>query len=479
MTTLEDFARVPADPALARALAVWLPAQRWFAGKARELAAAEVVDAAILRAEGGEVVDLVVEARFDEGEPERYQVPLALVPDAGAGTGAVAKTDAGDLVDASRDPDACRVIARIVLDGTDVRSATGATFDASRTGAAGALPLADVRPLSAEQSNTSVVLDGTAILKLFRKLEVGENPDIEVTRALTDAGFDAAPAQRGALYRRGPGADEVIALAVVADFVRDAREGWDLATSEVRELVAGSAGHGLRARLEDLGAAVGRMHGALARAFGSRPATAEDAAAWVAAMGAQLDAVLSTASRAAPDVADLLLEQRADLRARFAAVRELAELGVLTRTHGDLHLGQVLIDPGGRWQILDFEGEPARPLAERRALAPPLRDVAGLVRSLDYAAAVGGGDAAHVPDVAARWRDDCRARVLAGYEGAARDAGILPPPAALAALLDAFELDKAVYELGYELANRPDWVPVPVGGILRVLDSARAGTPTT
>ncbi|HVM20149.1 MAG TPA: hypothetical protein VM307_09330, partial [Egibacteraceae bacterium] len=128
----------------------------------------------------------------------------------------------------------------------------------------------------------------------------------------------------------------------------------------------------------------------------------------------------------------------------------------------------------GSWQLLDFEGEPAKSLQQRRALAPPLRDVAGMLRSFDYAAAAGsGGDLSDVPQAASRWRDDARQRFLDGYLAAATGHGVLPADGtSVQAQLDAFELDKAIYELGYELANRPDWVAIPVGGITRVLDRA-------
>ena len=189
-------------------------------------------------------------------------------------------------------------------------------------------------------------------------------------------------------------------------------------------------------------------------------------------MRAQADEVFATAERRAPDAAGTVLRRRDDVIARLDRLSDEKATGPLTRIHGDLHLGQVLLDAGDRWQLLDFEGEPAKPLEERRALNAPLRDVAGMLRSFDYAAASGsGGDLAHVPEAAAQWRDIARSRFLDAYLEAAAGTEVLPDnDASVVAQLEAFELDKAIYELGYELANRPTWIPIPVGGITRVLD---------
>jgi maltokinase len=463
---------------LASALAGWLPDQRWFAGKARTLAGVVVADAVLLEAGGQQVIDVVIDVAFDDGHRERYQVPLA---EAGQAPAAV---EVGGLraADATALPWAARLLAEATASSEARLSETGATVTGHPV-TWGALRLGPARRLSAEQSNTSVVYGNDLILKLFRRLEAGVNPDVEVTRALTEAGFEHVPAQHGALELIAPDGSAT-ALAVLSDFVAGGREGWELATAEVARLRDSPVGCALEDpvlhdALADLGRAVAGMHRALRSAFGARPLAAEDVAGWAPAMRTQLEGVVATAARLAPEAAAAVLERRGQLAARLDELLSTADGGELVRIHGDLHLGQVLLDPAGRWQLLDFEGEPVRSLAERRAPSAALRDVAGMLRSFDYAAASLAVDGA-VPEPVGRWRDDARRRFLEGYLDEARGvttadaAGWLPADdRAIRAQLALFELDKAVYELGYELANRPRWVPVPVKGILRVLDSQR------
>jgi maltokinase len=185
-------------------------------------------------------------------------------------------------------------------------------------------------------------------------------------------------------------------------------------------------------------------------------------------MHRQAERVLDLAARRAPEQAAPCSPHASRITDELTCLAELTDAGLLVRTHGDLHLGQVLLDPDRGWQLLDFEGEPARPLSQRVHRQTPLRDVAGVVRSFDYAAASAQLDPS--PELAA-WRDGLRARSWTGYREVAEPAGIVPA-AAWDRLLAAFELDKALYELGYELENRPDWVAIPVMGILRVIAAA-------
>ena len=459
---------------LAELLRAWVPQQRWFAGKARDFSDLKLHDAVLLTAPGAEdlVLDVIVAVDYDDGHTEQYQVPLTNgSPEA---DGFVGELDGVALVDATHVPAAAQLLGGLTHSAAERLTARGDTLIRRPVGDED-LDLSDPRRMTAEQSNTSVVFGDRLIFKLFRRLEAGENPDVEVTRALTEAGYPNAPRQRGAFGIRH--ADEsVTALGVLADFVPGGREGWALATTEVGRIAAGeSADPQRREQFQQLGRAVADMHGALARTLGRRDAAAEDLGAWVDAMRAQVEHVLTTAQRRAPDQTAAVLDRRDELLEALNRLADEKATGPLTRIHGDLHLGQVLLDPNGRWQLLDFEGEPAKALSERRALAAPLRDVAGMLRSFDYAAASGsGGDLSDVPAAAAQWRDNVRSGFLSAYLDEAAEHDVLPDDdASVAAQLDAFELDKAVYELGYELANRPEWVPIPVGGITRVLDRAR------
>ncbi|HEY8339182.1 MAG TPA: alpha-amylase family glycosyl hydrolase, partial [Egibacteraceae bacterium] len=469
MTGLLDDLAAPAQRhALEQALGAWLPAQRWFAGKARDISGVRIEDAWAV-SDDGAVVDLIVAVDYRDGGAERYQVPVAAA-DAGGATAASALGDSG-LVDALDVPAACRALADLAVAATSRRTAAGAVVTGEPVSGRRVAADASPRRLRGEQSNTSVVFGDDAILKVFRRLEEGVNPDVELTAGLTRAGFASTPAQRGALALRARGRET--ALAVLSDLVRGGRDAWELACDEVRALAADDrAATPVLDGAERLGSTVASLHAALRDVFGSRPAEPGEVGAWVAAMHQQVDRVLDLAARRTPDVAAEVLRRRGQIDARLEGLRALADPGPLQRTHGDLHLGQVLLGADGGWQLLDFEGEPSRPLAARRSPQPPLRDVAGMLRSFDYVVAALGPSA---PPVAQRWRDEARRAFLSGYRATAEEAGVVPATRRdVEVLLGAFELDKAVYELGYELANRPAWVGIPLAGILRVLDGPAA-----
>ena len=451
------------EPIVATALRAWLPAQRWYAGKARDLDELHVHDVAVVDDPSAPLLLVLVDVRYADGGSERYHVPLALEPGEAARADVVARLPEGALVDATSAPHACLALARLTVSQAPARTSRGGRLSAAPVTDWRPDPEAPVRRLGGEQSNTSVIL-GDVVLKVFRKLEAGENPDVELTRALTAAGVDTVPAQHGALLLAER---ETTVLTAISQLVADAREGWALATDEVAALRAGGGRPqpGLLEQAEALGLAVARTHAALAGAFGAEPATRPVLERWAAGMRAQTLRVLDLAGARAPAEAAAVLEHRDALLALFAGLPELSDAGPLIRVHGDLHLGQVLLGADG-WRLLDFEGEPARPLAERREPHSPLKDVAGMLRSFDYAAAqvTPNGQVEN-------WRVAARRRFLAGYTGTARAAGLLPPAGGDAnRLLAVMELDKAVYELGYELANRPDWVRVPVAGILAALN---------
>ena len=317
------------------------------------------------------------------------------------------------------------------------------------------------RPIVLEHSNSSVVFDEAHILKVLRKVEPGPNPDVEIPRVLAERGFEHVLPPRAELRR-----DEMD-LAVLRDFLVGATEGWQLARASVRDLLASrlapeECGGDLAPDSARLGSTIAALHVAMADAWGAEPG---DPARWIDQMLAGIDEV---AAHAGPSVLDVEA-----VRSRLADTRRLEDAGAEIRIHGDLHLAQVIqVDPG--WVVLDFEGEPARRRDERFTSSSPLRDVAGMLRSLHYAAATGlaewdQGDAELVGLLDA-WEQRNRSAFLDSYcaeEGV--DALLPTDPAGRAALLAAFELDKAVYELDYELSHRPDLVSIPLAGIDRLV----------
>ncbi|WP_220033631.1 phosphotransferase [Curtobacterium sp. MCSS17_011] len=313
------------------------------------------------------------------------------------------------------------------------------------------------RVLTGEQSNTSVICDTESgdrvIIKVFRVLHHGDNPDVTTQLALTAAGSTRVPRVYGALRADWPdvGRPDGTAtghLAFAQEFLPGLDDAWRVALQEAQ------AGTPFGDRAEQLGTALADVHRTLAGALPTEPADASRRDVAVATMHARLD----TAAREAPAVAD-----HADaIRAVYARAADVTWPD-LQRIHGDLHLGQVLSAPDPRgWVFLDFEGEPLRPLDERSLPDVTLRDVAGMLRSFDYVAGALAHDAEPVD--AASWAAEARARFLAGYQqGTGADL------AAHSALLDAFELDKAVYEVVYETRNRPDWVGIPLAAVARLV----------
>jgi len=320
-----------------------------------------------------------------------------------------------------------------------------------------------VRPLAVEQSNSSIVYDEHVIVKLFRRIHAGENPDVEAVSRLADVGFEHVPKQYGVLARPVRGGDhdgEVQHLAVAREFLTGASDGWHLALTSLRVIMAdhlrsAASGGDFGPEAQRLGVITAELHRGLAEAFGTSTAHVD---AWVAHFRAQLDRVRQHVPADA-------------ISARYDRVAQLRSPGPAMRIHGDLHLGQTLRADSG-WYVIDFEGEPARPVAERVAPSSPLRDVAGMLRSFHYAAAVAHherGDDPEVADLVRDWEDRSRSRFLDGYFGTEGIDEVLPDEESTRLLLQAFELDKAVYEVGYETAYRPSWVGIPLGAIRRLL----------
>jgi maltokinase len=425
---------------LAADLTAHLPAhlalQRWYGGKGQPAASVRVAAIEELRDAPPALVRVVLECGTD-----RYQLLLGVRPPSGDDDPrhTVCRTAAaggpGVCVDALADPALAIEVLHVVVPEREVHHA---------------------RPMGVEQSNTSLVYDERLVLKVFRRL-ASPNPEVEMTVALAAVGFESI-AEPLAVWREG--ADD---LALLQRFLPGGVDGWSLALAS-----AGAArdGAGLDsaavapffADLAVLGDLTARMHLALAAAFGTRPAEPH---AWV-------DAALGRVDAAGAVDADV-----GAVRVALGGARDLRDAGRAIRIHGDYHLGQV-VRSAGAWFVLDFEGEPTRPVDERRAFSSPLRDVAGMVRSLAYAAgaarlAAGLPIDAPVGTLDA-WGAHARDVFLDAFVDGLDGFDLLPVGAAARrALLDVFELDKAVYELAYERDHRPDWAAIPghdVGALL-------------
>ena len=350
-----------------------------------------------------------------------------------------------------------------------------------------------VRPMSVEQSNTSMHVGTSAFLKHLRRLEPGPSHELEMEDVLQRAGFtNFAPLLGAGTYETD--AQPPAPFILLQPFVHNATEGWAMALTSLRDLYAQAEEPGardpaeLRSVVDDqgasfvgdaarLGTVIAQMHMALASPglgedVDPQRITAAVLERWADRMTADLDGLLL--SNTASDVLAPLLAARDRVVERFDALRGLAPGGLLIRVHGDLHLGQMLRTDSG-WIVLDFEGEPLRTPRERRDRSSPLRDVAGMLRSFDYAAAAALAERV-VPDSADwkplmaygdAWADANRDAFWAAYLAATGESPLLPPVGSALVLRRAFEVQKAVYEVGYELRHRPGWVPIPLRFLLR------------
>ncbi|MGI5416282.1 maltokinase N-terminal cap-like domain-containing protein [Actinomadura luteofluorescens] len=489
----------PTGTSLVRLLAGWLPQQRWFGGKDGPIHDLTIGTATELRPGDPALHHLILDVRQDD-TTDHYQLLLGVRRDlpehlAPVVIGRLEDPEqgiTGYVYDAAHDAELTRPLLGLMADERTVgplafRRAPGTGIRTDLDGA----------PIPGEQSNTSLIFGDAYICKLFRRLSPGVSPDLEINLALSRRGCEHVPSvhgwielEPGALGNAGrspangpssgagSSGDEPVTLALLSEFLRTATDGWQLALTSVRDWFAqpttpgtapafttedaGAAGGDFAAEAERLGAATAEVHRDLAAAFGVTQAPPELVRRIVFAMHEQLDQV----SAAVPQ-----------LRPYAPAIREVfdrvaAEAAPLTfqRVHGDYHLGQVLRTDSG-WTLLDFEGEPARTPAERRAPAHPLRDVAGMLRSFEYAARFLLAREGDLPPQAAdalelraqAWAERNRAAFCAGYAAAGG-----PDPAAYATLVRAFEFDKAVYEIRYEARNRPSWLPVPLRSLARL-----------
>jgi maltokinase len=449
-------------------LEAFLSQQRWFAGKSRSWQVTSAVDLGWLRREAPAVRILLVTVTYEDGDTETYQLPVVhhsgpveTLMHVFIGEGI---DDAGKRVyvfDALHDKDATELWWRGI---TEASGGDGWVFHRNET--AVELPVGG-RSLvvGVEQSNTSLIFGDTAILKVFRKVSPGLNPDIEIHAALAAAGNTHIAQPLGWLEGRWPQSAEAAtaSLAIAQVFLRDATEGWELAKASVRDLYAEAdlhadeVGGDFAGEAARLGAATAEIHVALAAALGTATLERKELVALADDMRDRLD-------RAANEVPELA--EYADLlRGAFEELASFRGEVAVQRVHGDLHLGQVLRALDG-WKILDFEGEPARPLEERRSPDSTAKDVAGMLRSFDYAARHLLLDYRADPQReyrATEWAERNRDAFCDGYAASSgRD------PRGDAVVLRAFEIDKAIYEVLYEARNRPTWLAIPMSAIRRL-----------
>jgi maltokinase len=449
-----------------QALNDWIVQQRWFASKTREVSQIDIVDCVPLRTESPLLVLCLVEARFPSGTHETYQVPLGLRPvSEGWSDQAIVESDGWTVYDALADPAAGRELLHRMRSNSEFHVGQDEfIFRWAPNAAAGLGGTVDVRPVGVEQSNSSIVFGDQLIMKAFRKIEPGVNPELELLRFLSAHGFPHIASLAGWYEVEGRLIDAT--LGILQEFLLGFRDGWELALDEVT-----TDPEGLLDRLEALGVVIGELHSALGSdntdpAFSADEPSVEALSILTADVDEQIERVfldLPETEATAP-----IRGRGQDVREKLSTLSHVNAGGKVIRTHGDLHLGQTMLGDRG-WVVLDFEGEPARPLPERRLKRSPLRDVAGMLRSFSYVTA--GAKLLRGVDAPDGWEDRAREHFLTGYYGTV-DGSLLPPgQQATAQLLAVFELEKAVYELRYELNNRPDWVAIPVAGIVRLLDS--------
>jgi maltose alpha-D-glucosyltransferase/alpha-amylase len=518
------------EPATARTLAQrilpeFLKGRRWFAAKDRTLASVALEADAVVAEDGPGFLIARVRVAFDSGDEHLYQVPLSIAwetarddPLGRLHAAALARVRMGRrvgvLYDALAEPPFPAMLLAAIRSDLELECDNGVRLRCLRSPAladADVEPEPEIRRLGGEQSNTSLKIGETMILKVYRRLQPGIHPEVEMGRFLTDvAGYANTPPLLGAVERIGADGTPA-ALAVLHGFVRNQGDGWtftldylDRFLSRCEMMPAGGEPEGEEADdphayflvlMRRLGRRIGELHRALARgtddpAFRPERAFAEDLTllsrkvhAEAEAARAALVATLATATPTPTEATRIAITALVDTwPAVDAAIDRLAPAGLDVckgRIHGDLHLGQVVVVQDDFF-VLDFEGEPSRALADRRVKQSPLRDVAGVVRSFEYAGRAAlrqrtpvAALARHLQAAVQDWERRSVAAFLEGYGDTAAGCPTVPAEAeAFDRVLGLFVLEKALYEIGYEAANRPDWIDIPIASVQRLIAAA-------
>ena len=508
-------------------LPAFLPNQRWFADKDAVLGKIRLIDAVALGGGNGtpQAYSAIVEI---ESSRRMYFLPLTIASLPAGGGNALARSTLGRVRRGARDGFlydgmATDAYAHALLDDMRARrrrrSTRGGEFVAYATETFAALELAadaPVRRLNVEQSNSSVVIGEAAMLKAYRRVHHGPQPELEVARFLDAVGYRNTPALLGYAEYEHPGT-EPTALAIVQRFVESQGDGWAATLAYLERFFDRRTNMGAAAqvpapaqpgqenspevdehaifmqRARTLGQRTAELHRAFATpsgdpAFEPEPTTDDDLAIWIAQARETAETALATLEREREkippelrDEAQRLLARRAEILALLAVPSFGAAAVMKTRYHGDFHLGQVLVVIDD-FMIVDFEGEPAREPAVRRRKSSPLRDVAGMLRSINYAAVAAvrgvatdrGEDTSALEPLAHEWERRSAAAFLAGYRATIDGVSSYPSdPEQARRVLELFVLEKAFYEMSYELANRPSWLRIPLEGIRAILDAGR------
>jgi maltose alpha-D-glucosyltransferase / alpha-amylase len=494
-----------------QALPAYLSRQRWFASKGTDINRAELQSRFVLSGRNGNWLLATFRADLADGRSEDYFLPLALAWDSPSSAEMPADSNeviagirkgaqSGTLRDALAD---ARFIADLMRAAGDRTALAGAGGNLRFSPTHSWFPLQEedernIRRLGAEQSNSSILIAKKMVLKAYRKLERGIQPELEMGRYLTDvADYRNTPPLLGSI-EQFDSEQQPTALAVMQGFVPNQGDGWVFTLGHLkgifsRILQGGVDEHGneaYAALAQRLGVRVAELHRAFAiesgdAAFQPEPITAADVSGWKRQIQSEAETtfgLLTNAESMLPPEqharVQALLEHRGRILSLISGF-ELASGSILkkTRFHGDLHLGQVLVS-GDDFYIIDFEGEPARPFAQRRTRHSPLRDVAGMLRSFDYAAwsalfEAGAGEPEKIrmlEQPALDWKREASGTFMQGYQTIIEGCSSCPAdPETFARLLDLFILEKALYEIRYELANRPSWLRIPVEGIMSLL----------
>ena len=419
----------------------FVTSQRWYASKTRDVSHSQIVDRSVLREEGPRLELLLVEIRFDTGTHETYQLL------------------ADETLDALTDPRSVRELVSMMRRGVKLPGEDGVVEFAAVSGFAG--ELREARPVGAEQSNTSIVFDEELILKVFRRLEAGINPELELLRFLTEHGFENIAQLVGWYSYTGRQMDAT--LGIIQRFV-GGRDGWehalDTMSDGTEEFIAST---------RRLGEVTGRMHSILGSdphdpSFSPEETSTESLGLLTATVDEEIESVFLDLPDDVPEL-EPIRGRGEEVRERLRMLTNLGGAGRVIRHHGDFHLGQTLWADGD-WVILDFEGEPARSLPSGGANGARCATSRGCCARSPTRRPPARSCAASSRPPAGR---SGRARSSSPGYRATVEQSLVPSGSGMDRLLSVFELEKAVYELRYELNNRPDWVGIPVAGIERML----------